>query len=67
MAGSHLLSRRCAQVLTDLFLPRAVLPTVLVPGRRHFPARLATGSAVRAAWAPVASPCRLTAAFTSRS
>jgi len=26
-----LLSRRCAQVLTDLFLPRAVLLTVLVP------------------------------------
>jgi len=45
-----LLSRRCAQVLTDLFLPRAVLLTVLVPDRRHFPASrraIAGGSAGR--------------------
>jgi len=37
-------------VLTDLFLPRAVLLTVLVPDRRHFPAYrrpIASGSARR--------------------
>lgn len=33
-----LLSKRCIRVYTVLFLPRAVLLTVLVSGRRHFPA-----------------------------
>ena len=33
-----LLSKRCTNVYTVLFLPRAVLLTVLVSGRRHFPA-----------------------------
>jgi len=45
-----LLSKMWAQVLTVLFLPRAVLLTVLVPGRRHFPSSrqpIAGGSARR--------------------
>lgn len=77
----NLLSKTCAKVRSVLFLPRTVLLTVFVPGRRHFPACrrnhsgavpgiaawLATGSAVVAARAPVASRCRLTAALMSRS
>ena len=46
----ELLSRRCAQVCTVLFLPRAVLLTVLVSDRRDFPAsrrQVAGGSARR--------------------
>lgn len=68
-------------MLADLFLPRAILLTVLVPDRVTCPppvspapaavpgvtAWLATGSAMRAAWAPVASRCRLIAMFMSRS
>jgi hypothetical protein len=45
-----LLSITCANVHNVLFLPRAVLLTVLVPDRRHFPAsrrRQAGGSATR--------------------
>lgn len=33
-----LLSKKCTKVYTNLFLPRAVLVTVLVPDRRDFPA-----------------------------
>ena len=50
--GKHhgLLSITCANLHNVLFLPRAVLLTVLVPDRRHFPAsrqRQAGGSATR--------------------
>ena len=33
-----LLAKTCAKVRSVLFLPRAVLLTMLVPDRRHFPA-----------------------------
>lgn len=50
VADVGLLSITCAHVHSVLFLPRAVLLTVLVPDRRHFPAsrrRQASGSATR--------------------
>ena len=48
--GIALLSITCANVHSILFLPRAVILTVLVPDRRNFPAsrrRQAGGSATR--------------------